>query len=238
LEFALSFMHIGKTGGTTLKAVLTQHNNRSPDLAVELHPHSVTLPWLETNRPEHRCIFFVRDPIDRFVSGFNSRLRCGRPRYNFPWSQGEAITFSYFRTANDLAEGLDSPERSRRCAARVGMREIAHVRQGLADFLVSAEYLEDCKQAGSFFFIGTQETFRHDLESLRALLGIDVDVEMPVDAVGQHRTPSNLTRSLSNRARRNLERWYAADYPILQWCLRFHEQSQTTRAPSPARRHG
>ena len=55
-------------------------------------------------------MFFVRDPISRFVSGFNSRLRKGLPKMYFPWAPGEKLAFSRFATPNQLALALSSSD--------------------------------------------------------------------------------------------------------------------------------
>src|SRR6056297_1213665 len=92
------FLHIRKAGGTAIKEALK-------DIAVKqnviLHPHKTRLKDI----PEgEKVFFFLRNPVSRFVSGFNSRLREGKPRYNSPWNEGEKVAFSRFPTANDLAE--------------------------------------------------------------------------------------------------------------------------------------
>ena len=79
------FLHIGKTGGTAMKYVLSQYPVGSR-YAICLHGHRVRLCDIPKG---DSVIFAVREPISRFVSGFYSRKRQGQPRLFSPWSQNE-----------------------------------------------------------------------------------------------------------------------------------------------------
>ena len=68
------FLHIGKTGGTAIKAALKAY---PPAVTLHVHPHRFALA--DVPRGE-RVFFFVRDPLSRFVSAFHSRKRRGLPR--------------------------------------------------------------------------------------------------------------------------------------------------------------
>src|SRR6056297_3418392 len=72
------FLHIRKAGGTAIKEALK-------DIAVKqnviLHPHKTRLKDI----PEgEKVFFFLRNPVSRFVSGFNSRLREGENHVKIP----------------------------------------------------------------------------------------------------------------------------------------------------------
>ena len=71
-------LHIGKTGGTAVKAAVRQSDANGSLL---IHPHEVTLRDIA---PGDDVIFFVRNPVDRFVSGFFSRKRQGQPGHFVP----------------------------------------------------------------------------------------------------------------------------------------------------------
>ena len=64
----------------------------------------------QTIAPGEPVAFFVRHPVSRFVSGFNSRMRKGRPRRNVEWSEGERWSFERFRTPDELARALASAD--------------------------------------------------------------------------------------------------------------------------------
>lgn len=70
------FLHIGKTAGTHLKAMLERINEAQQDIEFVGHGHKVHLKDLP---PGEDYFFAIRDPIARFVSGFYSRKREGGP---------------------------------------------------------------------------------------------------------------------------------------------------------------
>src|SRR5689334_1107802 len=81
-------LHVGKTGGTAVKHALA--GVVTEQFRIVAHSHDITIRDVPIG--EH-VVFFVRDPISRFVSGFYSRQRQGRPRYDVPWSPNESIAF-------------------------------------------------------------------------------------------------------------------------------------------------
>ncbi len=129
-------LHIGKTGGTAIKTAL-EHRPQGAHYTLAVHPHRFTLADVPASE---YAVFFLRDPMSRFISGFHSRKRQGAPRYHFPWSPEEAMAFGRFDTPNDLALSLSSPDPDVRLAAMDGMRSIKHVRDGFAHWLRSVEY--------------------------------------------------------------------------------------------------
>lgn len=225
----VSVLHIGKTGGTVVKHVLQAHANRRCAKWLRLFKHDMTLPRLCEEFPESRVVFFVRDPMERFVSGFNSRLRQGRPRYHSPWSRAERRAFALFSAPNRLAEALSEEDDCMLPAARDAMASIGHIAHPLAYYLGSVELLEQNRDR--ILFIGDQRHFDEDLARLRAWLVIDADIAAPTDAVGAHRNPPGANRFLSERAQANLRAWYAADYTILEWCRRERGRLIASRSP-------
>lgn len=79
-------LHIGKTGGTAMKAVFATVGDKA---RYEIITHRHYTRIIKVPRGE-KVFFVVRDPVDRFVSGFNSRLRRGEPRYFTEWTEGGA----------------------------------------------------------------------------------------------------------------------------------------------------
>ena len=135
-------LHIGKTGGSALKAALRPLGR--PDIV--LHDHDFTLADL----PERSlAVVSIRHPLDRFVSGFYSRRRRGRPLYDVAWSQAEAAAFARFPTANALAEGLEAADDGARASAREAVRAIAHTRTFLTDWLGAPATLRSSAVAAS-----------------------------------------------------------------------------------------
>jgi len=201
------FLHVGKTGGTAIKYALggcldacTYH--------IILHPHSTTLMDVPVGE---KFFFFLRDPLTRFISGFYSRQRRGQPRYNFPWSEGEAAAFGVFPTANLLAEALTDSDIRRRSAAEQAFGAIQHVRDVYATWFGDAQGF--AARTADLLFVGFQERLDKDFEALKRVLGLPGSLRLPTDPVEAHRDPDPDSRvyELSPLARRNLEVWYAAD---------------------------
>ncbi len=146
----IAFIHIGKTGGTFVKQVI--RHNQGAATGIILPGHTPLAELEATHTPELRFCFVFRDPVARFVSGFYSRLRMGRPLRKVKWSTQEAVAFSFFPTANSLAEALSSPDDRLKSAAIFAMSAIRHVHRGYVfhfgpqiDFTVNAlERLQVC----------------------------------------------------------------------------------------------
>lgn len=215
-------LHNRKTGGTALKEVIDQQRQRTPDLNVSFYGHAMTFPQFTKDYPADKAIFFIRDPLTRFVSGFYSRQRQGQPRYYHPWTKAETKAFKRFTTPNQLAESLSGPGLFTRWAAIAAMKSIGHVRHTYLDFLGNIDFLK--KNAFRIAFIGHQINFDTDLLQLRSLLNVDADIEVPIDPIKAHRNPEGLDKFLSEKAVANLKKWYQADFEIYAWCLEKREE--------------
>jgi len=225
----IGFIHIGKTGGTALKSVFRRHVNRTGAGIQFLQGHTMSFPRMRAEYPELRALFFVRDPVGRFVSGFNDRLRQSRPRHDLPWLPAEAIVFKAFTAPNELAEGLRSRDSSRRRLAEFAMNAIVHVANRLVDYLGPISFLQ--KELDSIFYVGDIATFEQDFAVLKRLLTIDEEIALPDDDLGAHRSSSASEHPLSPLAIRNLEEWYCEDYEIYKWCQDYRS-SQSLRLSS------
>ena len=220
------FLHIGKTGGTALHEVVDRHLAAFPDAPIEFFTHDTTLLEALEVRRGAQIVFFIRDPLSRFVSGFNSRLRMGLPRYHSIWTPAEEEAFSRFRTPNELAEALGSIDQEEMKAAEAAMQAVRHIRLNLRHFLHSVDVLE--AHVDDIAFIGAQEHFDADLVELKRLLQIDAAIMPPTDDLGAHRNPKDMPRLLSPRGRANLQAWFRDDFLIYAWCL--HRRSALIEA--------
>ncbi len=156
----IHLMHIRKTGGTAVKFALEPHREKSAHL-LNLGTHETTLSRI----PEgDKVAFFIRDPISRFVSGFNSRLREGRPRYYTPWTTQEADAFCRFPSPNDLAEGLDSRSRDTKADAVRAIYSIEHINLSYWYWFGSPELFDS--RWKDIFFIGFQERLEEEITRL------------------------------------------------------------------------
>lgn len=201
----LHFLHISKTGGTAIKQALKGCTSKR--FEIELHGHDFRLPDVPAGE---FAFFVVRDPVERFVSGFNSRLRQGKPRYNSPWSPEEALAFSRFATPNALAEAIYVEDLQVREFAQHAMSSISHIRGHMSHWIGD---LSD-KDLDRIVFIGAQPTLTKDFAELTNHLQLEDRPVLPDSDIQAHRNPSHLDRNLSGKAHAALLQWYEQDLRI------------------------
>ena len=151
----LNVLHIGKTGGTALKHVLAEYASSSR-YELLFRGHDVTLA--EVPKGE-RYMFLIRDPLSRFVSAFNGRLREDRPRYHYPWREEERIAFGRFKTPDELAVALSSDDDEERRSAECAMRGIGHVNTPYTFWFADESAFRG--RLGDLFFIGQDGHILH-----------------------------------------------------------------------------
>ena len=167
---------------------------------------------------------FFRHPIQRFVSAFYSRRRCGRPRYHTPWNATEAAAFACFATPGELAGALSSLDSPLRAAAYAGMSGIQLLRDSLFTWIESDAYFAE--RAKDILFVGFQENLADDFNELKRLLDLPAQLELPADSRARHSNPPADTL-LDSTAVANLEQWYARDITFFNACRardREHEE--------------
>ena len=224
-------LHIGKTGGSAVKYALNNsltvlldggdHNMKTtivslPEIPyiLQMHSHNIRL----RDVPEgEKVIFFLRDPVSRFVSSFYSRKRKGAPRYHFEWHPDEAVAFARFPSANELADALNADDTKIAEAAAEAMRSIFHVNTSFLDWFENNEYFLSRKE--DIFFIGFQESLNTDFEHLKKKMNIAENITLPDGDMEAHRgRHSETDRFLEENAVNNLKQWYADDYDFLKVC--------------------
>lgn len=205
-------IHVGKTGGTAMKDVF--RTTKVPArYEIILHGHRDRLSQVPAGE---KVFFVVRDPVDRFVSGFNSRLRRGQPRYLVEWTPAERLAFEEFTSADSLGRALSSDDPEQRARAAAAMISIRHVRDSYWNWFGSREYLDSRRD--DLLLVQWFPDLTTTFPQLCRLLGLPEDSVLPTDGVRAHRSPSDVDRSLSEVARANIERWYGADYAFVEYC--------------------
>jgi hypothetical protein len=208
----LHVLHVGKTGGTALKHVLAAHQDEA-DYRLLFRGHEVGISGVPAGE---RFMFLIRDPLSRFVSAFNGRLREDRPRYHYPWREEEREAFAIFRTPNELALALSSADPERRAAAVRAMNGIGHLNTPYSFWFGDEAAFRS--RVPDVFFIGFQDRLDEDFEALRRRLGLPATAQLPRDDTTAHRAPSGLDHELEDEARANLESWYARDIAFVELC--------------------
>jgi hypothetical protein len=220
---ALHVLHVGKTGGTALNYVLQEYQ------AISLYRplfrgHETTLADVPAGE---RFMFVIRNPLTRFVSAFNSRLREGRPRYHYPWREEERVAFAIFETPDQLAAALSSTDAARREQAEQAMRGIGHLNTPYSFWFGGPGALE--ARLSDLFFLGFQERLDQSFEALKEKLGLPSEAQLPRGDAA-HQAPAGFDVHLGNTARANLERWYADDLAFVEVCCELAPRVNAVRA--------
>lgn len=213
----LHFLHISKTGGTAIKYAIAQRPVDSP-YTIYLHRHRFLLEDVPVGE---KVVFFLRDPVSRFVSAFHSRQRQGQPRYSRPWTRKEKKVFEEFGTPNELALALSSTDVHTKKRAQLGMQRIRHVRDSYWRWFKDEEYFKS--RISDIVFIGFQERLAEDFELLKSIIGLPENAELPADDVQAHRSPRQLDEPLDDEAVANLKQWYKDDFQFVALCKQFIE---------------
>ncbi len=211
-ERRVHFLRPGKTGGTALTATLLEYSGVLSYVLV-FCGHEVTLADVPAG---DYAMFLLRDPLTRFVSAFNGRLREDRPRYHYPWTEGERRAFARFKTPDELASALSSTDETERTAAADAMGSIGHINTPYSYRFGSERAFR--RRLPDVFFIGFQDRLDADFEVLKGKLGLPPEARLPSDDAAAHRTPASFSRDLSDRGRANLEQWYADDIEFVRLC--------------------
>jgi hypothetical protein len=209
---ALYAFHIGKTGGTALNETLLKHADACRYRLI-FGGHTLTLRHVP---PGERFMFVIRDPLNRFVSAFNGRLREDRPRYHYPWRDEEKAAFAIFKTPDQLATALSSDDAEERRRAEDAMKGIGHVNTPYSYWFDDEKTFRS--RLPDLFFIGFTERLNDDFELLKDRLDMPIDLQLPQDETAAHRTPAHFSSQLSGVGQANLERWYARDVAFVRLC--------------------
>lgn len=216
-----AFVHIGKTGGSAIKEAIKKDLELTGKRKVAVLGHRAKLPEIVEKGLKHDLCFTVREPVSRFISGFNSRLRGGRDGMH-SWKPRELPVFERFSSPNELAEALSSADEATRTAAKAAMKSISHLKRDLTHHFGSVDLLEGIRDR--IVFIGHLPSLDEDFKMFRTIVGLSPDAELPKDEVGAHRAPDTLVKKLSPLGEENVRKHYRKDYPIYEWCLKRREE--------------
>jgi hypothetical protein len=172
--------------------------------------------------PEMPVFFSVRRPETLFVSGFNSRLRAGRPEYDFPWSPEERAAFSVFDSPNELAEALSADDGRLRASAKSSMEAIRHVRSGLVGCLDGVDALERHRAQIAFIFL--QEQLEQDLSSFMERIGAPLELAQVSPKERIHASMPGDRTELSETGMANIRKWFGPDLEVYDWCRKRRDE--------------
>lgn len=203
LSKRVHFVHVGKTGGGTIRSVLGALCDCTP-LQVHVRPVS-------TKEVSARLIVSVRDPVDRVLSSFNWRhpLRggdiycpsrsCGS---NVRERELEKELYNCFDTVNDFAEALSQSHFCGLVARRALTEGVGHLGKGFRYYFEDVLHL----LPNMTFKLVNTESFDKDLRCALRWLGFPANAVDALEYEHKHREyPGKNETFLSPKARRNLE---------------------------------
>ena len=210
----IHFIHIGKTGGSAVKYALEPYQRYGSYIFI---PHSHSFKLMDA-QPGEKVIFFLRDPIKRYMSAFYSRQRKGLPHKFYEWTADEEIAFGNFSDPDQLAQSLSSADPDERQRAIHAMNSIHHVNSHYMNWFLSQEYF--LSRAADIFHIGFLETLEKDFEFIKKKMRLPEEACLPADPATMHKNPLPPV-PLSSQAIENLKSWYKEDYEFIDFCHRF-----------------
>lgn len=190
-------IHIGKCGGSTCRQALA--GGAVPfDEIVHIRKPPIG--------PDIGYVIVARDPIERALSAFNWRYRLvvteARQKARF---RGEYPILLRYRTLNEIAEGLYTPQVQPVPVVQRHFRAIHQLKQDIAFYLADLLANVGPEQIAG---VVMQESLSEDLQ---ALFGIRTELR----ANRNRHTIAAEELALSPRARANLRRFLEADYRCL-----------------------
>ena len=189
----IAFIHIGKTGGSTIEKHLEQLGQIK-----SYHVDS------KNYQPEEKYIIWIRNPISRFVSAFNYQCNivnadvnsikgftleyCMAPfRLKEKKKRGSSYVYSEefdklmksFKSANDLAESLTSENLEIKTRAYKLLTDLTeHIFKGIGWYLDNGDFVE--KNNNRILFVGKQERMDEDINKLSKVIDITLDKSIRV----------------------------------------------------------
>lgn len=226
---SIAFIHVGKTGGTTINYLLSNTCSK----------HYIEYHHRKDYKKNEKYILWIRNPITRFVSAFNHSYygihtklssikkfdfkHCLIPKRmensvgrNYVFSEEYDKQFKEFRNANELAESLTSSNHIlRNKAIQLMTRTEEHLFKGLGWYLDNGNFLKRNRE--NILFVGKTETMENDIIQLSNILNVKLDVNVKLR---ENVYVDKSMKYLSPLAIQNIINWYEkSDYLVLKQLL-------------------
>lgn len=208
------FIHVAKNGGTALEEWL--ENNDLQCLLMKGSFEHVDMQVEFPTRSKGTCyLTMVRDPVERWISGFLSRWRQGCPSHCSNWTKAEEKVFQMFQTPNQLAEAFSSPDPQLRNAADMAHSTIHHLYRGYATYFPYGKIM-----LRHLLFAGLICNLETDAFAMLRAIGVPDESLLGVSPIKRvHQNPvsyQDLQTGLSAQALRNIQRKVKDDYDVLK----------------------
>jgi hypothetical protein len=187
----LRFIHIGKTGGSTIHVILKQQNIKFKEYHMNKN---------YTNNEKY--IIWLRNPLSRFVSAFNYishlvNFNCNNIKPEdvnssncllhkiiqkkiinkspFTFNKRYDNLVKTFKSANNLAEALSSSNLEIKSKALELMNyDCENIHRGIGWYLNNGNFVKN--RNDKILFVGKQETMKEDIESLSNILNTKLNI--------------------------------------------------------------
>ena len=196
-------------------------NKQNGQLNQSLNIFSTIDSW---NFNDMKFVFFVRDPMKRFISAFTFTM------IDDYFKKQDCLKFrslygNDFKTPNDLAESIYTDCQTKQTLAQNAMKEIYHM-ESIKRYLISPENLKQLKD--NILFVGRFEHFEHDAIQLCYLLGVDKpDIVPHFHNLSEKHDNYKDMFYLSDIAKRNLRMWYQHDYELIKTLIDLNKIDST-----------
>lgn len=164
------FIHVGKAGGTSVRMLLEALAETHHEVPAHFG-HDWRLVDLRRRYPQMRLAATVRDPLERWASAFEERLRMGGPAYEDPWSPAEAALFAHFATAAEFLAAFVSEDPSQRSAAHFGRANLGHLRLGYVHYFRDVPTID--ANLDRLYCVGTVDDMEDFVVRMLAPLGVE-----------------------------------------------------------------
>lgn len=209
-----AFLHVGKTGGTSLNKMFVELRDNGQNHPLNFD-HTWTMRQIVSVLPKGGQVHVVlRDPIERYVSGFNSRLRQGRPNHPRLWTESEATAFQYFQSPTDLFRAMISEDELEQSKAAFAIHAIPHMRRGYVYHYISTEFLQNYRQY--IGLVGGMSDLNGFSLALKRRLGVQPSLTERISLKKLHMSPVEAGGSdgLTSDERARLKEKLADEYAI------------------------
>lgn len=172
----LNFLHIGKTGGTSVRHLITNRSNTVFRIRermlwryypiIHFHKDCRIAFQEKTN-----LAFFIRNPFDRFYSAFHREKNPGNLHGDYQQNPRVLELHQQFDTFQSWLEAFGLNKTSEINRRAIELQALTNnLRMDYKFYFTNKDTIERKKK--DIVFIGETETFDSDLDNLRTLLGV------------------------------------------------------------------
>lgn len=154
-------IHVGKTCGTTINAVLSRARFNFSELHVKSVGHKSLFEIFDT------VVLSIRDPINRTISAFNFHhpLSKGKTPGGGPTHSGDKLFYECFQTVEQFAQALNE---SGACGEQA-RKGYGHMKKGLCHYVGGTSLRKFLMKSKKFYVVEQEKCTEQLLQVLRAI---------------------------------------------------------------------